>query len=541
MPVRLAMLLMLASFAAVVRGDEPSPDRLLLFVEGGPLVVDVHLTLDGRPRTEARDQIISELIGLADTDGDGRPSWGEAILNPRFPNIQVGRPVGGARNAPSFDGNSNEIVDREEVVAIVERTGGRVLEITPDRSRQPATRAPALLDPNDDGQIDANELETAFARFKVLDANDDDVLDRAEIQDVIATQRQGRADANVDVFVAGTSPSDSLPATAKRLYAPRGGDVARESWSLVPDLFDRIDANSDGRLEEAEYDALLTEVPAHLELRLNIGNATSGDVGIEVLAARGPFDGTDFENGPRFEANLPTTGLVVRALEDRNGTYDYTRTAESFITRADSDSNGYLEKSELQGNPQGAYVLRQFDAWDADGDGKVYVEEIVAAYDRQMAPRRSQVVITAGRHSATMFDLLDANGDGRLGLRELRNIRDRIASRDTNGDGTLQPSEMPGRFTLDFGRGGSTVGGGGFGVVRVNQIGGGTTPTAERPTDGPRWFMHADVNRDGDLSPREFLGPLERFRELDRDGDGLIDRDEAEHVESAESTESPAR
>jgi len=41
-----------------------------------------------------------------------------------------------------------------------------------------------------------------------------------------------------------------------------------------------------------------------------------------------------------------------------------------------------------------------------------------------------------------------------------------------------------------------------------------------RPGDGPAWFAKMDRNRDGDLSPREFIGPREVFRRLDVDGDG---------------------
>ena len=40
-----------------------------------------------------------------------------------------------------------------------------------------------------------------------------------------------------------------------------------------------------------------------------------------------------------------------------------------------------------------------------------------------------------------------------------------------------------------------------------------------------------DRNRDGDLSPREFLGSRAQFEKLDKDADGLIDADEAETVE----------
>ena len=43
-----------------------------------------------------------------------------------------------------------------------------------------------------------------------------------------------------------------------------------------------------------------------------------------------------------------------------------------------------------------------------------------------------------------------------------------------------------------------------------------------RSLTGPLWFQRMDRNRDGDVSLREFPGPLDQFHVLDRDGDGLI-------------------
>ena len=57
------------------------------------------------------------------------------------------------------------------------------------------------------------------------------------------------------------------------------------------------------------------------------------------------------------------------------------------------------------------------------------------------------------------------------------------------------------------------------------------TTAAAPPADVPAWFRRMDRNGDGDVSLREFLGPLELFRAIDRDGDGLISADEARAAE----------
>ena len=53
--------------------------------------------------------------------------------------------------------------------------------------------------------------------------------------------------------------------------------------------------------------------------------------------------------------------------------------------------------------------------------------------------------------------------------------------------------------------------------------------TAQR---GPLWFRKMDVNGDGDVSEREFLGSKEDFQRINTSGDGLISVEEAEKADA---------
>ena len=49
----------------------------------------------------------------------------------------------------------------------------------------------------------------------------------------------------------------------------------------------------------------------------------------------------------------------------------------------------------------------------------------------------------------------------------------------------------------------------------------------------PGFVLDVDRNNDGDVSPREFLGPRDKFAKIDADGDGLISSAEAEKADEA--------
>src|SRR5262249_20182789 len=113
----------------------------------------------------------------------------------------------------------------------------------------------------------------------------------------------------------------------------------------------------------------------------------------------------------------------------------------------------------------------------------------------------------------------------RLSIREMRNAWKRLAMHDRDGTGAVAKDQIPRQYELQ-------VGGTPFVSGRVPVMQPGTTRPVSAPEQrGPLWFRKMDVNGDGDVSEREWLGSMEDFRKIDTDGDGLISVEEAEKAD----------
>ena len=120
-----------------------------------------------------------------------------------------------------------------------------------------------------------------------------------------------------------------------------------------------------------------------------------------------------------------------------------------------------------------------------------------------------------------IFEELDANADGRLGEREIAFCSQRLAERDRDGDGQLSGDEFPYAMIVAFLLG-EQASERSFYVPPSPAV---ATIKSEEPV--PSWFTSADLNGDGDVSRREFLGSTEQFDRLDDDKDGYVGPTEA--------------
>jgi Ca2+-binding EF-hand superfamily protein len=519
-------------------------ERFLLLAPGGPLIVEVSMTIDGQPFHALREKIVDDLLAAADTDKDGHATWNEALKNLRF---HGGRYRGLTaeqinQTRPTLDTNGNGLVDRAEVRRfIAQNLQGSDFVLATGGSSDGTMRAVGqfqnaniqvdlkkFLDTDGDGKLSVDEIAAAPQRLKSRDADDNDLLIPNEMagalpdQNSASIQQMRRRDealtGNQNAILLGpTTTAEAIFGVLIQKYHRGEDHLPAKCFPNLPALFEQLDENHNGLLEVHELLTLNTLKP-HISLAVNVGQR--GDAPPLAMAALAD------ELGKAETPSNTAIGLTrsdYRLAFATNPTPPFTPNFEAAATQMlqqyDTDKKGYLEPKKLSGA-----LATQLELWDTDSDGKVFHKEIVEAYTRSTAPQQSQIRATVDVQSNAVFQMLDQSGDGRLSLREMRTAAERLKLFDKNTSGDVTSDEIPPTFAVTFSQGTSQ-----FNANRVLAFGaGGMVRPATPPARGPAWFTRMDRNGDGDVTLKEFLGDEEQFQRLDTNADGFIEPKEAE-------------
>ena len=229
-------------------------------------------------------------------------------------------------------------------------------------------------------------------------------------------------------------------------------------------LFELLDANRDGRIALAEFQAV--RGPAFDRIDGDRGGTLSRREFVELGRRNDKVLSEREENRRRVRAGAFQAG--DRNVDGLLGRDEFQAMGRTEFGSIDADGDGAVSRGEMiayrprppRASADGAGPGRVFAVLDGNGDGSVTAAEMdaarTAAFGRQDA--NADAVLTddeflVGRNAGIVADdrrrarfrSLDANGDGRIGRDEyLADGRKRFAQADRDKNGRLTAQEFAG-------------------------------------------------------------------------------------------------
>jgi Ca2+-binding EF-hand superfamily protein len=551
--VTLALLCCTGPLSAQVKQTAADPD-LVFFSDDGPVLFRLAIRVDGQTFAGQSDPYLTKWFNKLDRDKDGMLSEDEIKV---APNSQAMNTIvrGGyyypqaATNLSlqALRKNAGDKVSLTEFLDYYRNAGIYSLQMAPaynpnSLSPQASTRLFAMLDTNGDGKISETEMASSLSRIGKLDGNEDDYLDSSELSGIglgnpyysQLNQFNPKAGQTDEFFVVDTEQK-RVQLTAlllAKLDRDKDVKVSRTESMLNKIEFNKLDRNGDNHLDIDELGRWSqVRTPITLDISLN-SNDNSGKLALatgEAFLPKGVSATQVNDQSIQFGAgNAQVTINQVNGARVmmNSGAGQYylqlyrstsLRLKKQFLTREDlKDGNGRL----LDGI---------FPLADDNADEKLTEDEITGFISFLSSGKSLNLSLSIQKEGRGLFQLLDANKDNRISLRELLNGWNQLKQADQNNDGYFTEGEVARQFNVALSQGSPYYGFQGGGAVIIRQPGM-ANPVPRVAAKGPLWFQRMDVNGDGDVSPREFLGSREVFDRLDTNNDGLLESQEAEAI-----------
>lgn len=523
-----------------------------------PIVIRLHLMVDGRPFVDTWETHARQLFALADTNSDGvlgpdeieSPAESSEVLRDELVAVLITPGFQQADLRPP-DGS----ISYEEFAAFVRQHRGGPFQppptvastvdyvtraMNPIQANSPGRILFEALDLDDNNRISGEELAAGPESIGKFDFDGDGASSLEEIDHLQGAfgRTDGSSDAALDVPLRVLSSTISTSEQIDVVMAAYGGAELRSAESIAitrlgfeqGELAD-FDADGNERLDRDELGYWLTHPQPHVELIIRIGDFESDQEQVTAITAPTlPELKVQSTEAGLFNVVAGDVHLELSVAPDRRDVDSVKAMIAAAFQRTDRDGNGYLDRDEVVND---GVFGESFNRFDRDGDGKMFEEEMLTVVEGQITTGLSRTAMTAANRGKDLFEILDVNRDRRVSRRELLAARDRFGLWDVDSDGRLAEREVPQLYQLVFDRGTPQLGGLNFNSrPSTPPIAGTASPAADSMS--PLWFRKMDRNADGDVSRREFLGAPAQFQTLDSDGNELIDSIEAAAAASAE-------
>jgi Ca2+-binding EF-hand superfamily protein len=543
---------------------------LICLASKRPIVIRLHISVDGKSISAFQAAIARRLFDTLDADKNGLLEGKELAALPTPQMV-----AGAGREPGTLPGEAASIatlasekgkVTPDALARFLFPRSATPLTLTSPVRNEPTMNAPApemallreggelsallsAVDADGDRRLSVAEFSRGDELFRLFDVNDDEQISRTELDALLAL-------GTTFNFAQGESaklavPLEPIPRTTDKVALirrliesfgaepkpsgqPGTGDKGKRPKQKPPGIpavcIAGADKNGDGWLDESELASWLAHPQPWCELSVELVALSLQEPHVKLLALHSSAGETGLSvetpSSEKTVLRVESVPLELRAAEPSRRAVRTSR-YRALFKRADQNQNGYLEKSEIPSLGQGLGSV-DFDAMDRDHNGMVLEDEWLAYLRLRDTFADGRLSLTMASEFIDPIAEFDTNHDGRLNRAEFGRVLAAIAAWDRNHDGFVTPDEVPKTLVGTFH----------IGPLRAVSA---RNPRYSRrkspqspqpaPSEGPVWFQKMDRDHDGEVSLREFLGPISVFRRLDSNGDGHIDVHEAQSAQ----------
>ncbi len=505
--------------------QQAASTRLLFLGPTRPVILELEFVAGRFSIQEMRSKYATEVFKQLDQDGSGQLDADEARQIPTKGRLRVGVDRLEEKWQQLDSSPIDQQVSLRELTAHLQSALGPPLTIEKAPPKLAATvRLYEDLDLNGDGKIAGDEVEQGLNILRAFDFDDDETLSVAELQpfplSVVQAQQQAAVDEEPVPIHFIRNDEEIVAAVEGFLSHYKSGEsvVATLLTGLNEREFGRFDLNDDQEWDKDDMELYLKRGRADYLLKVSLAPPR-----VEVL--KGDHSGTK-----RPTINIGGMPVEWRAKSQIHQQFDATRLYLIRFIMSDADKNRYLNPQEFAGLQADV----PFETVDLDENQQVTREEIKFFFTMDGLAAQSRLVLSLSNETKTLFEILDANIDRRLSPREFTEGQERLLQYDLNQDQALLPDELNSQFRVTFtqpklfetdpNRNQNAMMNQRQGIVR-------------QETSGPVWFGRMDDNLDGEVSWREFLGPRDKFDELDLNSDNYLEKSEAGAAEALRDAE----
>lgn len=502
--------------------------------------------------TSIRREYAGVVFRTLDADSDGRLSPDEAARIPVTGQLAANAETLGDRWRELDRAQQDDVLTPEELFTFVDEQLGPRFKIELKTRLQQSVRLTQPLDLNGDEQVSREEVEQGLATLHQFDFDDDEALSVAELQPFPTAIRQAlllqQATEPAQLPIVAIDTADECQIASSRIITWHGstsvaagqpvGVRLEQIGGVSQDDVAAADVDGNGVLDQSELPAFLDAAEPTLVLHVRVRrndvraiDTKAADELVQHLPRRR-------EAPNRHQLALAGMPVSVGASNNRDGFMsDATVLVQQIrikLIEVDADKNRYLDEAEFAAlRPNFAQIGLpdvDFAGIDANGDGMLTSDELKSYAETNAGLSEATLVLTVSDDAKTLFEILDGNLDNRLTPREFQEAYSRMRRYDHDRDGRLGLSDLRSEFGFIVSpeRPDSLLIAASQQMMQNNPGLARITPM----TSGPTWFRKMDRNQDGDLTWREFLGERSDFEQIDRDGNGLIDLDEAVAVDA---------